>query len=159
MISIRIKGERKLLKSVENLGSRSHRRELMDTIGSFGVSSTQQRFLDKKSPDGDNWTKSARAKKDGGQTMRDTNRLFESLTHEASPDHVAWGTNVIYAAIHQFGGVIKAKTAKGLSFFVGGSFVNVKQINMPARPFLDVSSEDEAEINTIVDDWIQGAIR
>ena len=159
MISIKFNGEKRVFKSIDRMASRSHRRELMDNIGSFGVSSTQQRFLDQKDPDGTSWTPSARAKETGGQTLRHKNHLFQSLGHAFSADHAEWGSNLPYAAIHQLGGVIKAKAAKALQFFVGNQFVSVKQVEMPARPYLGINGDDEAEIFAIVEDWVRETAR
>ena len=49
---------------------------------------------------------------------------------------VAVGTNVIYAAIHEFGGTIKAKNAKALQFEIDGEFVTVKSVYIPPRPYM-----------------------
>ena len=78
------------------------------------------------------------------------------ITEEASDSGVAVGTNVIYAAIHQLGGVIKAKTAKGLIFTPVGENapVIVKSVTMPARPYLGVSAGDEEGIIEICRDWL-----
>ncbi|UCE65933.1 MAG: phage virion morphogenesis protein [Candidatus Zixiibacteriota bacterium] len=46
------------------------------------------------------------------------------------------GTNKIYAAIHEFGGIIRAKRADFLKFQIDGSWVQVKQVRMPARPYM-----------------------
>lgn len=47
------------------------------------------------------------------------------------------GTNMVYAAIHEFGGTIKAKNAPYLVFRVsGGRYVRTKEVHMPARPYL-----------------------
>jgi phage gpG-like protein len=46
------------------------------------------------------------------------------------------GTKSDYGPIHEFGGVIKAKSGGYLKFKIGGNFVQVKQVVMPARPFL-----------------------
>jgi len=49
------------------------------------------------------------------------------------------GTNVKYAAIHEFGGIIRPKSAGGLLVFQaesGGDFVFAKQVKIPRRPYL-----------------------
>lgn len=43
--------------------------------------------------------------------------------------------NTFYARIHEFGGVIKAKTAKFLSFKIGGKWRSKKSVIIPARPY------------------------
>ncbi|MCW5666526.1 MAG: phage virion morphogenesis protein [Piscinibacter sp.] len=87
----------------------------MTTIGRIGVSSTQQRFRSTTGPDGLRWKESRRAKEQGGQTLSASARLRRSLTYNAGRDSVAWGTNVRYAAIHQFGGIIRAKSGPFLA--------------------------------------------
>lgn len=46
------------------------------------------------------------------------------------------GTNVEYAAIHEFGGEIRPKNAKALRFKIGDQWIMAKVVRMPARPFL-----------------------
>ncbi len=75
----------------------------------------QLRFRSAKAPDGQPWTKSRRAAEEGGQTLSLTRRLRNSITTSATSTTAAVGTNVVYAAIHQFGGVIRAKKGPFLS--------------------------------------------
>lgn len=49
---------------------------------------------------------------------------------------VAVGTDLEYAAIHEFGGTITPKTAKKLHFFVDGEEVFADEVQIPARPYL-----------------------
>lgn len=51
------------------------------------------------------------------------------------------GSNVKYARIHEFGGTIKAKNAPWLTFPVGGRWARVKQVEIPARPYVKPSIE------------------
>lgn len=143
-------------RALEKLQSRHERRNLMDTIGAYGESSTRQRFIDGVGPDGEQWKESGRVRAQGGQTLRDEGRLMNSITFEASPDHAEWGSNLIYAGIHQVGGRITAKNAKALVFNIGNQTIAVKSVDIPARPFLGISAEDEREIGHIVNDWADG---
>lgn len=87
----------------------------MQGIGRALKTGTQLRFRSGTAPDGSAWEKSWRAKNQGGQTLSLTRRLRNSITSEATHDSVAVGTNVLYAAIHQFGGVIRAKAGPFLA--------------------------------------------
>jgi len=49
---------------------------------------------------------------------------------------VVVGTHVVYAAIHEFGGTIRAKNAPFLVFKMGNQWVRVKSVNIPARPYM-----------------------
>jgi phage gpG-like protein len=64
------------------------------------------------------------------------------------------GTNLVYAAIHEYGGttrahVIEARKAKALAFQMGGQTVFFKRVNhpgshMPERSFLRSALEENA---------------
>jgi len=62
----------------------------------------------------------------GKKTLIDTGRLKNSITARAYSGRAVVGTNVIYAAIHQFGGM----AGRG------------RKVRIPARPFLMVQDED-----------------
>ena len=69
------------------------------------------------------------------------------------------GTNVKYAATHQFGEpgrTIRARRKKYLRFQVGGRWISKKKvrITIPARPFLGLSDEDMREMRATVEDFI-----
>jgi len=88
---------------------------LWERIGRVGKTSTQLRFRMQVAPDGSPWKKSRRALEDGGQTLSLSRRLRNSITYEATSTGVSWGTNVAYAAMQHFGGVIRAKSGPFLS--------------------------------------------
>lgn len=158
--SIRIEGEQKLVDSLNRLSSPEERVALMDGIGAYGVSSTHQRFIDKKDPDGKAWPESLRAKEKGGQTMRDTARLFQSFTYAATKASAAWGTNTVYAGIHQFGGEIVPTNKQALAFrLANGAFVMVKKVKMPKRAFLGVDATDRTRIAGIAAKWGERMVR
>ena len=124
---------------------------VMDEIGGQLVANTQLRFEDGKAPGGTAWKPSLRALQSKGLTLVDSGRLKASITHEAGPKSVTVGSNVAYAAIHQFGGTIRSKTAKGLRFKgADGGFRRLKQVVMPARPFLGFDEDDRAAVTDIV---------
>jgi phage gpG-like protein len=57
------------------------------------------------------------------------------------------GTGVVYARIHEFGGMIAAKAGGALRFMAGGQWVTVKSVHIPARPYLrPACDENESKI-------------
>jgi phage virion morphogenesis protein len=134
-------------------------RPLMEQIGASLLLSTQMRFENERGPDGNPWPKSLRVTIAGGKTLRDQGHLYQSLTYNATADRVEVGSNRIYAAIHQLGGVIRAKAGGLLKFRIGGMWISKKSVKIPARPFLGVDRDDEASIAEIVGDWLQGAFQ
>lgn len=87
-------------------------------------------FADSMSPYGDAWLP---LKYRVGQPLVDTGRLRDSITHQSSDDGVSVGTNVVYAAIHQFGGMTGRKRAS----------------QIPARPYLPIR---DGKLD-LPDDW------
>lgn len=86
----------------------------MEAIGAALLFSTQRRFETQSGPDGQRWAPFAEAtlermppkRRANPLLLRDTNRLYSSLTYVADAGAVEVGTNVVYAAPHQFGGEI-----------------------------------------------------
>lgn len=98
-------------------------RPLLAAIGNELVTSVSRRFETGTAPDGSRWPESLRARLTGGQTLIKSGRLRDSIA-ETGPQltarSVEVGTNVVYAAIHQFGGIIpphiiRARRARALS--------------------------------------------
>ena len=133
---------------------------LMDGFGNTLEGSVLNRFETETAPDGSRWTPSLRARIDGGKTLQKSSQLVNSRTHVAGADSVEVGTNKIYAGVHQFGATIRAKTAKGLQFQLPGKlgFRRVMEVEIPARPFLGLSSDDEAELIAQAEDYARSAI-
>tara|TARA_R110002020_G_scaffold10801_22_gene41107 strand:+ start:28456 stop:28977 length:522 start_codon:yes stop_codon:yes gene_type:complete len=129
-------------------------RDLYDAIGLALLASTDYRFETEQSPDKTPWPKSMRVLLEGGKTLTDSGHFRSSMAHEATDTGVAVGTNAIQGAIHQFGGVIRAKNAKALAFSIGGEKVFVQSVTMPARPYLGLSDDDEADIIALAGDWL-----
>ena len=110
----------------------------MDEIGSYLEDRTLGRFERGEAPDGTPWLPSQRALDENGKTLIDKGLLMASINYEASTDAVTVGSNVIYAAIHQFGG----ETGRN------------RAVEMPARPYLGVNDADLDEIEMIVADYV-----
>jgi len=132
---------------------------LMDRIGELLENTTRLRFETGRSPEGAPWKPSIRAEKEGGKTLVKDGHLRDSITHRASADRVEIGTNLIYAAIHQLGGTIRPVRADALVFELPGGLglVHAKQVVIPARPYLGVSTSDEAAIVRLVDRYEEAA--
>jgi phage virion morphogenesis protein len=158
-------------------------RPLWDAIGQYGETSTRLRFKNQAGPDGVKWKPSKRAKKTGGDTLKLRGHLLGSITYTANNSGAEWGSNKVYARIHQFGGTIKRlafsstlrlRTGKGgsllrqkdrpnLSVFAKATHrravnrrytVGAHTINMPARPYLGVNAQDGIEMVHISEQYV-----
>lgn len=100
-------------------------RPAMEAIGAALLFTTQRRFEAKAGPDGQAWAPFAPStlkrmpeRRKPPQLLRDSSRLYQSLTYQAGPESAEIGTNVVYAAIHQFGGDIVMPERQGSATFV-----------------------------------------
>ena len=154
-ITVRADGESPIMALLEHLVGYD-KKAMFDEIGAYGVSSTQMRFVDQSDVDGNPWKQSWRAKLQNGQTLRDTGRLMNSMTHNVLINGVEWGTNVHYAAAMHFGAHIVPKTAQYLVFNVGGNWRKVKEVTNPPRSFLGINNEDDESILNIIGRHLSG---
>ena len=135
-------------------------RPLLAAIGNELVTSVSRRFETGTAPDGSRWPESLRVKMTGGLTLVENHRLWDSISDtgaQVSSRSVEIGTNVEYAAIHQFGGAIRARRAKALRV-PGIGFrraVHHPGGTIPARPYLGLSDTDERVIQDLTEDWLR----
>jgi len=131
---------------------------VMSAIGTELVASTTLRFVTQTDPEGAAWatlnTEYAKGKRNA-RILTESGRLRDSITKVASANEVRVGTNVIYGAIHQFGGTIQPKSASHLFFRMGGNLIVADKVTLPARPYLGISADDETAIAEIVFDFIE----
>lgn len=117
--------------------------ELLDAIGGLVVSQTETRITQTKtSPDGTAWPALnpayAKRKKKGGGILELEGDLRDSLVHLVTGNSaVEVGTNLVYAATHQFGD---------------------EKRGIPQREFLGLSPENEQQINGLLDEWWRGVV-
>lgn len=137
---------------------------IMRAIGTGLVTSTQDRMDDGVGPDGSAWAPLNpvyAAGKKGPGILRERGMrggLQSSITYRAGRDQVAVGSNKIYAAIHQHGGVITPKGSGRLVFRLGNRVVHARSVTIPARPYLGVSSDDREMIVDVVTGALDRAI-
>ena len=151
--------DKQLQKTFKALGRvAKNTKPLMNAIGTALIEGTHQRFERGIGPDGAAWAPlnpGYAASKRGPGILRESGMrggLMASITRKASKDSVEVGTNKVYAAIHQFGGTITSKSGGYLSFAIGGSFVRVRSVTIPARPFIGISEEDTRNVTEVVED-------
>ena len=116
-------------------------------IGEALTNSTKQRFDDGKAPDGTRWDDNRpttlKRKKGSKPLIGETGLLSTEIAYRTDPRAVRVGSNKEYAAMQQFGG------KKSQYPHLWG--------DIPARPFIGVSTTDEASILAIVTDHLKQA--
>lgn len=167
-----------LLRNLQELAEAPDTTPLMYRMGEYFQSSTQQRFITQTDPQGGAWKPLSpgyiKRKKTNTNLILTLNAYLRRDIHyqvEAS-DSVAWGSNRVYAAIHQWGGTIdqaaqsrrqRFHLVDGKTRFAGRQQENATerwvernayQVEIPARPYLGVSAADNDEVLAIVQDWL-----
>lgn len=158
-VTVRLDGDwKRMARALGQLG-RIDWRDLNEEIGELLVSSVRDRFRRGVGPDGRPWKPSIRARKEGGQTLRDTGLLANSIHYRADSRRVEVGTNDKRARVHQQGMTIRAKRAKALRFQIGEQWFIRRHVTIPARPFLGISQQDEQDIDEAVQRRIEEALQ
>lgn len=125
---------------LQGMAARAHDlKKPMRAFGEFMVRRTTQRIEGQPSfwpPLAD----STRAKKKGRLILVGKGRLLRSITYQAGSRELEIGSNVIYARIHQLGGM-------------AGRFGRVR---IPARPYLWFEEEDLKELQETIADYLEG---
>lgn len=121
--------------SAAHLGAKKH--NLLDGLGALVLSQTQERIdTEKISPSGKAWLENKRK----NPTLHDSGSLRDSLSYVVGLGEVSVGSNLVYAAIHQYGG----RAGRGAGF------------EMPVRPYIGLSRQNKREIEDELNDWMQG---
>ena len=136
----------KLLARSDNLAP------VMKDIEGVLAEATERAFDEESSPDHDPWptlgafTQSQRQEqgKWPGQILQCSGRLASNIETDSDSDSAYIGTNVIYAAIHQYGGITSPN-----------SMIPNKAI--PARPFIGLGPEDEGDILDLLRSFLSEA--
>lgn len=113
----------------------------MRDIATYGENSTRERFRMQISPSGERWKPSLRVQLHGGKTLTKDGHLAGSISSRSGRSFAEWGSNRVYAAIHQLGG----KAGRG------------RKVTIPARPYLGMNDENAADIMDLLQARIEGA--
>ena len=131
--------------------------KLMHNLGSVLEHNTKQRINTGIGTDDKPWQKSWRAKMQGGTTLRDTSRLYNSIKYTVldGGKRVVVGTNVFYAPVMHYGATIRAKTGKYLKFKTTmGGWAQIQSVIIPPRPFLGMSVDDSQEVLFEIEEYL-----
>jgi len=146
----------------------------MKNIGEHLVQSTEGHFRSETGPDGQPWqdvSPATKARKRHQKVLTESGHLRGSVNYRANRKSVTVGTNVPYAAAHQFGfdgtlqvpqhnRLVKQAFGKKLKqpvWSIVGPFSFAQHI--PRREFLGVGEEDRTEIISILEDHFAGAVK
>ena len=139
---------------------------LLRQIGQGLVEATHDRFLTGTDPWGRAWTPLSpayAALKHNTQILVESHHLWDSINFQLGAREVAVGTNLVYGAIHQFGGTIRPTGGKALAFRLMGAkgphLVLARSVFIPARPYLGIGPDAAEAIELAVRIQLNHALR
>ena len=121
----------------------------LNDIAEYLHQSTDDRFRKKVAPDGSPWAPLSAvtlARKRGPGILREKGTLQDTLRKQVTRNELAFGTDRPYGAVHQFG---QKKGASGSS-----KGRPIPWGDIPARPYLGLSADDESEVLLIIHDYL-----
>lgn len=133
----------------------------MDEIGTFIMVTTKRRFEEGTAPDGSPWAPNSPVtlarKKDPRPLIGESGQLGTQISFDAGQREVEIGSLMIYGRVQQLGaaqgafGAFIGKDKRGRDHFH-----HIPWGDIPARPFIGLSDEDETGILDIVTEWLEG---
>lgn len=117
--------------------SKLDKSELLESLAQLGEQQTKHRIsTEKESPDGESWEDWSRGyaltRHSGHSLLQGDGDLLESIASSApSGDEIAWGSNLIYAAVHNF----------------GHTFDDGREV--PERRYLGISADNAKEMEDV----------
>ena len=145
-VSLELRGEEQIAQALNNLLTKSSDLSpAFKDIGEHLIESTQQRFFDQETPDGEAWeplselTLSRKTRTD--KILTESSTLSDTLNYQLGSDELHFGSPLEYAAMMHFGGTTSPDSM----------FPN-KEIS--ARAFLGISDDDEDEILAILKSYL-----
>lgn len=117
---------------------------VMKSFGEHMMVSTGKRFDTETAPDGTPWAPLSPATlrvKKGGKILQEMGRrggLLGTIVYQAEARKIAIGTNKVYGAIHQLGGMAGRN----------------RKVKIPARPYLGFNADDIRELAATAADYV-----
>ncbi len=136
-----IKGFAEATHAINGLGGNAA--DIYVAAGALIESQTRRRIAEEKTgPDGNAWAawspEYEATRKSGQSLLMNEGELLDSIAWAVSGDDLEVGSNLVYAATHQFGS---------------------EDGTIPARPFLGLSADNENELLELVTGLIAGDLQ
>jgi phage virion morphogenesis protein len=154
------------------------RHDLMTAMAGTMLDAVEENFQQQGRPKWLGWSPAYAKKRGSGQILQKTGRLAASIRAAITNDDATVGTNVRYARIHNEGGEIQHEArATNLYFkqykngsvsrqfakkrnsnFVQSATIGAHTVTMPARPFLQLTSDDIRELENTATRYFERVI-
>jgi phage gpG-like protein len=121
-----------LIAGLRRLSRPAMRSAVNKKLGEKALALVEEGFRRGLSPEGKPW----KVPYGGGVPLMRTGALYRSLTLRSDQRGFSISSPLVYAAIQNFGGIIRAKAAPYLVFKIGNRWSKKKQVRIPKKQFL-----------------------
>ena len=150
---------RELERQIGAAASRRRLQLLLDSLAQAGGETARDRVKrGGPAPDGAAWPPRSALSRSRKPLLNRAGDLGDSISSASTSRTARWGTNRVYARIHQLGGVVRPRRRRALRFESGRELVFARRVTIPARPYLGWGDEEERQANQVVRRWFDGAL-
>lgn len=150
---------RRLERQIRAAASRRRMRLLLDGLAGVGEETTRGRILrGGPAPDGQAWAPPSGLGLSARKPLNASGLLAATLASRVSGRAARWGSNRVYARIHQLGGVVIPRRRRALHFDAAGRPIFVGKVVIPPRPFVGWGGDEENAASALIRRWMAEAL-
>ena len=168
VVELEIRGLDAAIAMINRMGDPRLGHDGLEQLGGLIENQTKARFSERKAPDGTPWapwSAAYAATRHGGHSLLvGDGHLRDSIAWQMDGSELHVGSNLVYAAIHQFGwgeeqGAVQVAAHESTNLF-GKSVApftvpaHERNPNMPARPYMGLSDANVAEAEEALAGWL-----
>ena len=152
-------GLRELDRQIRAAASRRRMGLLLETLAQTGAETARGRIKrGGPAPDGSAWPPRDLRNPSRKPLLNSAGDLGDSVASASTSRTARWGTNRVYARIHQLGGIVRPRRRRALRFERGGRPIFARRVVIPARPYLGWGDDEERQANAVVRRWLDEAL-
>lgn len=150
---------RALDRQIRLAASAPRRRLLLDSLSQVGAETARARIKSGgPAPDGAAWPERHPRSRSGKPLLNRSGILGDSIASASTARSARWGSNSVYARIHQLGGAVQPRRRRALRWSIGGHPVFSARATIPARPFLGWGADEELQVDAAIRHWLDGVM-
>jgi phage virion morphogenesis protein len=173
VIEREIRGLDAAMAMINRMGSPRLAHDGLEQLGGLIENQSKARFSERAAPDGTPWAPwsaaYAKTRHGGHSLLVGDGHLRDSIAWQMDGDELHVGSNLVYAAIHQFGwgeaqGAVQVREHESTNLF--GKTVapfsvpaHERNPNMPAREYMGLSDANVSEAEQALAEWVGGRLQ
>ena len=177
-VQVETRGEQlaRYQRLLDTLGRNDYKAELLDSIGTTVARQARRRITNEKTaPDGSAWkpwsTAYGKTRHSGNSLLQGEGDLLDSIEYQVERGKVRIGSALVYSGVHQdgFSGAVQVpshtrlitqafgKALRSGVYQTVGAFS--RQMAIPQRQFLGLSSDNQTELLAVIGDFWQDIMK